>query len=124
MADFSSRKGRRPFGEDEGDSFYQREQGEKAMLLEQEREQFEALNALQGGINRMGQMALAVNEELDQQNRMIEDIDEHIDKTESSLAVLSKKLHILANDSDRGKYCTVCFLTVVLVLLFWAVIND
>jgi len=98
--------------------------GEKAQLLEQEQEQREALRALQGGINRMGQMALAVNEELDHQNRMIEDIDEHIDKSESSLSTLTKKLKALSNDSDGGKYCTICFLTVVLVVLFWLVIND
>lgn len=121
MADFSNRKGRKPYGDDDGESFY-REHGEHAQLLEQE--QFETLHALQSGINRMGQMALAVNEELDQQNRMIEDIDEHIDKTESSLSSLSKKLKALADDSDRGKYCTICFLTVVLVVLFWLVIND
>jgi hypothetical protein len=72
----------------------------------------------------MGQMALSINEELDSQSRMIEDIDDHIDKTESTLSVLQKKMKEIANDSDRGKYCTICFLTVVLVVLFWLVIND
>lgn len=121
MADVSNRKGRKPFADDDGESFYAG-QGEKQQLLMQE--QNETLQALQGGINRMGQMALSINEELDSQSRMIEDIDDHIDKTESTLSVLQKKMKELANDSDRGKYCTICFLTVVLVVLFWLVIND
>jgi syntaxin 6 len=118
MADF--RKGRK-MGEDDGDNFYMSE-GEKQQLLLQEQD--ETLSALKGGINRMGHLALSINEELDSQNRMIEGIDDHIDKTESSLGGLQKKLKALAADSDSGKYCTVCFLTVVLVVLFWLVIND
>lgn len=119
----ANRKGRKPFSDDDDeDESYYLSEGEKQQLLLQE--QNETLQSLQGGITRMGQMALDINDELSTQNRMIQDIDEHIDRTESRLSVLQKRLKDLANDSDRGKYCTICFLTVVLVVLFWLVIND
>ncbi|KAJ1632816.1 hypothetical protein T492DRAFT_985856 [Pavlovales sp. CCMP2436] len=121
MVDFSNRKARKPYADDEGESFY-RSESESQQLLMQEQDQ--TLHSLQGGINRMGQMALTINEELDTQNRMIEELDEHIDKTESSISSLHKKLKVLASGSDSGKYCTICFLSVVLIVLFWLIIND
>lgn len=126
MGDFerstSNRKYRRPFSDDVGtEGFYDRGLGEQQELLE---EQDETLKALRGGIDRVGQMAVTINKELDHHNQIIRDIDEHIDRTETTLSAMQRKLSALAGDSDRGKYCTICVLTVVLVMLFWLVVND
>ena len=68
-------------------------------------------------------MATMVNEELASQNRLISEIDEDVEKTDSRLRMMHSKLRNLANDSDRGKYCLIVVLLIVLAILTMAVLS-
>jgi len=85
--------------------------------------QDETLKHLANSVDRVQSMALRVNEELVDQNRMLTDIDNEVDRTESKLASVHKSLKMLANDSDRGKYCVICLLIVLLVWLVMMVLE-
>ena len=105
---------------DDPEDFYAKS-GEKQKLLL--RDQDETLKMLAGSVDRVHSMALRVNEELADQNRMLTDIDTEVDRTESKLASVHKSLKMLANDSDRGKYCVICLLIVLLVWLIMMVLE-
>ena len=104
--------------DDDEDDFYGRPGGaEKQKLLE--REQDDTIRTLGQSVERIQGMALRVNEELASQNQMLEEIDDEVDRTDSKLKSLHGKLSRLANDNDRGKYCVIfCLLILLGVLIF------
>ena len=59
-------------------------------------------------------MAVRVNEELAEQNKLISEIDDDVSRTDAGLKTLHGRLRNLANDSDRGKYCLILVLLLVL----------
>lgn len=88
------------------------------------REQDHKLEQLGDSVRRVQGMALRVNEELASQNALIDDLDTEMEKTDGRVHSLHRQLKRLANDSDKGKYCVICFLIVLLFFLTNAVLND
>lgn len=117
------RRGSAAFGDDDDDDdFYSgRGGGETQKLLV--REQDDTIRGLATSVERVQGMALRVNEELSLQNRLIEEIDEDVERTDSRMKGLHTQLRRLANDSDRGKYCMILVLLVLLVVLVVLVIS-
>ena len=74
------------------------------------REQDETISQLSRTVERVQGMAVRVNDELREQHKLIGEIDDDVERTDSRLKSLHGKLRHLANDSDRGKYCLIVVL--------------
>ena len=109
--------------DDDDDDFYSNSQGaaEQQRLLM--REQDDTILALGASVERVQGMALRVNEELAEQNRMIDEIDEDVERTDSRLKGLHGTLRKLSRDSDRGKYAVICCLMALLIVLTFMVLS-
>lgn len=107
---------------DDSDDFYVRGSvAETQRLLVQEQD--DTIRGLAASVQRVQGMALLVNEELAAQNRLLEDIDEDVDRTDSKIKSLHGRLARLANDRDSGKYCVIVCLLVVLGILILLVLE-
>ena len=106
--------------EDDSDDFYAKNGETQKLLL---RDQDDTLKGLASAVDRVQSMAKQVNQELSDQNRMLDVIDDEVDRTESKMASVHKSLKMLANDTDRGKYCVICLLIVLLVWLVMMVLD-
>lgn len=96
---------------------------ETQSLLAKQR-QDDRMNQLEASVDRVSGIATLVNEELRDQNRMIDDIDSEVDRTSSKLAGLQTQLRRISNDKDKGKYCVILCLLVLLFILISMVLND
>lgn len=108
---------------DDDDDFYS---GSGAAAEQQRllvREQDDTIRQLGSSVERVQNMALRVNEELAEQNRMIDDLDEEVERTDSRMKGLHTTLRRLSNDSDRGKYCIILVLLLVLAVLTFMVLS-
>ena len=106
--------------EEEPDDYYAKNSETQKLLM---RDQDDTLKMLGSAVDRVQSMARQVNQELSDQNQMLDTIDDEVDKTESKLASVHKSLKLLANDTDRGKYCVICLLIVLLVWLVMMVLD-
>ena len=79
--------------------------------------QEEVLDGLHGAMSRVKGMAGMMNEELAAQNRMIGTLEEQMDSVAGSMGALRGKMKQMAASKDRGKYCAILWLSVLLVLL-------
>ncbi|XP_071736589.1 syntaxin-52-like [Rutidosis leptorrhynchoides] len=91
------------------------------------REQDEGLEKLEETVISTKHIALAVNEELDLHTRLIDDLDEHVDVTDSRLKRVQKNLAIL-NKRTKGGCSFLCLLLsvigiLVLVVALWMIIK-
>lgn len=108
--------------DDDEDDFYAGRGGSETQKL-LVREQDDTIKSLATSVGIVQGMALRVNEELAAQNRLIEEIDDEVEKTDSRMKGLHTQLRKLANDSDRGKYCAIVVLLIVLIVLVLLVIS-
>ena len=108
-------------GDDDEDDFYNHSGETQKLLI---REQDETLKHLAGAVDRVQGMAIRVNEELSSQNVLLDDIEDQVEKTDSRMASLHRQLKTLANDKDRGKYCVIVCLLLLLAWLLMMVLQD
>ncbi|KAK1430927.1 hypothetical protein QVD17_14056 [Tagetes erecta] len=91
------------------------------------REQDEGLEKLEETVISTKHIALAVNEELDLHTRLIDDLDEHVEVTDSRLKRVQKHLAILNKRTKGGCSCLCMLLSVigivVLVVALWLIIK-
>ncbi|KAJ0801869.1 putative target SNARE coiled-coil domain-containing protein [Helianthus annuus] len=91
------------------------------------REQDEGLDKLEETVISTKHIALAVNEELDLHTRLIDDLDEHVEVTDSRLKRVQKNLAILNKRTKGGCSCLCMLLSVigivVLVVALWLIIK-
>ncbi|XP_052207550.1 syntaxin-52-like isoform X2 [Diospyros lotus] len=86
------------------------------------KEQDEGLEKLEETVISTKHIALAVNEELDLHTRLIDNLEQHVDVTDSRLQRVQKKLAILNKRTKGGCSCPCLLLSVVgIVLLFVAI---
>ncbi|KAJ0593583.1 putative target SNARE coiled-coil domain-containing protein [Helianthus annuus] len=90
-------------------------------------EQDEGLDKLEETVISTKHIALAVNEELDLHTRLIDDLDEHVEVTDSRLKRVQKNLAILNKRTKGGCSCLCMLLSVigivVLVVALWLIIK-
>ena len=112
--------------DDDDDDFYSGG-GAGGVAAEQQRllvrEQDDTIKQLGSSVERVQNMAQRVNDELAEQNRMIDDLDEEVGRTDSRMKGLNTTLRRLSNDSDRGKYCLIIVLLIVLAILTLMVLS-
>ncbi|CAK9165483.1 unnamed protein product [Ilex paraguariensis] len=91
------------------------------------REQDEGLEKLEETVISTKHIALAVNEELDLHTRLIDNLDQHVDVTDSRLQRVQKRLAILNKRTKGGCSCMCLSLSVVgiviLVVAIWLLIK-
>ncbi|RHN67204.1 putative target SNARE coiled-coil domain-containing protein [Medicago truncatula] len=91
------------------------------------KEQDEGLEKLEETVLSTKHIALAVNEELTLHTRLIDDLDEHVDVTDSRLRRVQKNLAILNKRTKGGCSCMCMLLAVIgivgLVLVIWLLVK-
>ncbi|CAL9097387.1 unnamed protein product [Musa acuminata var. zebrina] len=91
------------------------------------REQDEGLEKLEETVLSTKHIALAVNEELDLHTRLIDDLDEHVDITDTRLQRVQKRLAILSKRTKGGCSCMCLLLSVaaivILIVIAWVLIK-
>ncbi|KAK8488494.1 hypothetical protein V6N11_045057 [Hibiscus sabdariffa] len=80
-------------------------------------EQDEDLEKLEETVVSTKHIALAVNEELDLQTRLIDDLDTHVDVTDSRLRRVQKNLAILTKRTGGGCSCMCMLLAVIGIVI-------
>ncbi|KHG00459.1 Syntaxin-51 -like protein [Gossypium arboreum] len=83
-------------------------------------EQDEGLEKLEETVMSAKHIALAVNEELDLHTRLIDDLDQHVDVTDSRLRRVQKNLAIL-NKRAKGSCSCMCMLLAVVGIVILVV---
>ncbi|CAN1221364.1 SYP52 [Linum grandiflorum] len=85
-------------------------------------EQDEGLEKLEETVISTKHIALAVNEELDLHTRLIDDLDQHVDVTDSRLRRVQKQLGILNKRTKGGCSCMCMLLAVIGIVALVVVI--
>ncbi|XP_051128906.1 syntaxin-52-like isoform X1 [Andrographis paniculata] len=86
------------------------------------KEQDEGLEKLEETVVSTKHIALAVNEELDLHTRLIDNLDEHVEVTNSRLQRVQKRLGILNKRTKGGCSCLCLMLSVIGIVVLIAVI--
>ncbi|XP_030542900.1 syntaxin-51-like [Rhodamnia argentea] len=81
------------------------------------REQDEGLEKLEETVVSTKHIALAVNEELDLHTRLIDNLDQHVDVTDSRLRRVQKNLAILNKRTKGGCTCMCMILSVIGIVI-------
>ncbi|XP_061338149.1 syntaxin-51-like [Gastrolobium bilobum] len=91
------------------------------------KEQDDGLEKLEKTVTSTKHIALAVNEELDLHTRLIDDLDQHVDVTDSRLRRVQKNLAVLNKRTKGGCSCFCLLLSVigivVLVVVIWLLVK-
>ncbi|CAJ1964029.1 unnamed protein product [Sphenostylis stenocarpa] len=91
------------------------------------KEQDDGLEKLEETVISTKHIALAVNEELDLHTRLIDDLDEHVDVTDSRLRRVQKNLAVLNKRTKGGCSCLCMLLSVigivVLIVVIWLLVK-
>ncbi|TXG67460.1 hypothetical protein EZV62_008735 [Acer yangbiense] len=85
-------------------------------------EQDEGLETLEQTVISTKHIALAVNEELDLHARLIDDLDQHVDVTDSRLRRVQKSLAVLNKRTKGGCSCMSMLLAVIGIVVLVVVI--
>ncbi|KAL5126296.1 Syntaxin-51 [Glycine soja] len=91
------------------------------------KEQDDGLEQLEETVASTKHIALAVNEELDLHTRLIDDLDQHVDVTDSRLRRVQKNLAVLNKRTKGGCSCMCMLLSVVgivaLIVVIWLLVK-
>ena len=97
-------------------------QEQKALLKQQDGD----LEKLGQGVQRVKALAGVMKEELQEQTVMLEDLEEEVDKTDTTMQSMSKKMKALASEaqnSDRALWSIIGCLLIVLAILVIMVLS-
>lgn len=86
------------------------------------KEQDEGLEKLEETVISTKHIALAVNEELDLHTRLIDNLDQHVEETDSRLLRVQRKLAFLNKRTKGGCSCMCMLLSVIGIVVLVAVI--
>lgn len=89
------------------------------VLLQQQDEQLEEL-ALSA--DRLHQTAVVINEELEDQQRMLTELDEDIDREAERMSFVMRRMSRLLKTTDTRQLCLVLWLVLIVIVLFFLVV--
>ena len=96
-------------------------QAQTSMLMS---EQDEVLDELGAAVTRVGEMAEGISEEIGQQNKMLDDLDDDLATAEEELGLVMGKLAKFLKTKDRWQLRTILMLTLTVIILFFLVIYS
>ena len=100
-------------------SFVLDSQAQTSLLMEQ---QDETLDELGEAVVRVGEMAEGISEEIQQQNRMLDEFDEDLTNVEEELGMVMGKLAKFLKTKDKWQLRTICTLTLVIVVMIFVLL--
>ena len=98
------------------------QQEQKALLKEQDQE----LDKLGAGVQRVKALAKVMNTEISEQNVILDSLEDDIDKTDSNMQSMQKKLKGMVEDaknSDRALWSVIACLSILLAVLVVMVLS-
>lgn len=93
--------------------------------LEQEsilRHQDDNLNSLGKSVSRLGHVAVHIHDEVDAQNKMLDDLDQDMENAKDSMNVVMYKMGKFLHTKDRCQIGTILLLSCILFVLFFLVL--
>ena len=108
-------------GQRENTSFVMDNQAQTSLLMQQ---QDDTLDELGDVVVRVGEMADNIHEELNQQNKMLEDMEEDMTKAEEELGMVMGKLAKFLKTKDKWQLRTILALCLTVVILFLLVMYS
>jgi len=89
----------------------------------QVQQQEETLDVLHESVGRLKNLGVEMSNEISTQKRMLSDLEAQVDVAADAMSSLKAKMQAMAKHKDRGKFCIILVLTIVLILLMYAVIS-
>lgn len=105
----------------ENQAFLDRQRQQQTQLRAQQDEDLEMLSL---SAQRLGNTAQIINVELKEQQKMLEELDEDIDKEAEKLNFVMKRMGKLLKTSDSKQLCLIIGLSCLVVVLLFLVINT
>lgn len=99
--------------------FVLNKQAQSSLLMQQ---QDETLDELGNAVVRVGEMAGTIHEEIEMQNKMLDELDEDLTKVEEELGMVMGKLAIFLKTKNKCHLRTILTLSLIVVVLFFLVI--
>jgi hypothetical protein len=96
----------------------QQQQHREAVIDNQDQE----LGVLGNALDRLGAMSKVINEELKTQGKELDALGGDMDQTSSKMKQAEDIMKKMLKQKDRGKFCAIFVLSVVLILLLYAVV--
>lgn len=102
------------------DDFIQRQIKNQRIQM---KKQDEGLEMLSESVNRLGVMSLGISEELNNQNMMLDDMENDLDKATADLNIVTRKTRELIKKSGSKRNCMIIFaLSIIVVILLFLII--
>ena len=98
---------------------YAEEQQQRQDLLR--RQQDEHLGDLEDSVGRLGVMATSINVEIEEQNRMLDEFDDDLEKAQGRMETVLVKMDKMLKTKNRCQTCTILWLIVIVIVLFFLV---
>lgn len=102
------------------DDFLRDQQQRQATM---KRETNQHLDMIGQSVSHLGVMAKTINVELDEQDRMIRDLDKNVDEASASMNAAMKQMSKLLKTKDTCQIWTIVILIIVAVVLFVLVLS-
>jgi len=93
---------------------------QKQLLAQQEDE----LSVLEKGTQRLGQVAYTINGELESQQKLLEELNDDVDKELQRMDVVTKGMGALLKTSNKGQIYAVAGAIVLFFILVWMILNT
>lgn len=85
--------------------------------------QDEGLEMLAQSAQRLGQMSTTITQELDYQNKMLDEIDEGLDTATDNLDLVTRKTKEMVQKAGGKRNCIIiAVLTCIVLLLIWLIL--
>ena len=97
-------------------------QRESLLLHQHQQHQEETLDHLTMAVTRVGTMADMIHEEIDQQGKMLDDMESDLIQTEEQLGIVMEKLSIFLGTKNRFQLCTIVILSITVIILLFLII--
>eukprot|EP01112_Ceratiomyxa_fruticulosa_P019650 TRINITY_DN6484_c0_g1_i1.p1 TRINITY_DN6484_c0_g1~~TRINITY_DN6484_c0_g1_i1.p1 ORF type:complete len:151 (+),score=37.61 TRINITY_DN6484_c0_g1_i1:190-642(+) len=95
----------------------------KGLLTQQQvimDEQDQILDVLSGSVGRQLQIAKSIDAEVSEQNLLLDDMHDKVDRTDSRLRAVKLKLHDVSEKASvKGLWACICFLILTLIVIIF-----
>lgn len=87
------------------------------------KQQDEGLDVLSHSVDRLGQMSMAISEELGQQNKMLDSMETDLDQAGEELDIVTQKTkELIAKAGGMSNFCLIAALSMVVLVLILLII--